>query len=105
MSREWLLKGVTKDQQSITSDWVFTPQQLIDGVKLREVKNVPTYYGLLVEVFRREWELDIGEVDQVFQSTLRPGGVSAWHAHEVTTDRRLQLDSLGLKCPKLKAHF
>lgn len=87
MSREWLLKGATKDQQDITSDWVFTRQQLIDGVKLREVKNVPTYYGLLVEVFRREWELDIGEVDQVFQSTFRPGGVSAWHAHEVTTDR------------------
>ncbi len=87
MSSEWLLKGAAKDQQSITSDWVFTHQKMIDGVKLREVKNVPKEGGLLVEVFRKDWSLDIGPVDQVFQVTLNPGAVSAWHAHEVTTDR------------------
>jgi len=26
-------------------------------------------------------------VDQVFQVTLEPGAVSAWHAHRLTTDR------------------
>ncbi len=77
MSSEWLVKGATKDQQSITSDWVFTHQKMIDGVKLREVKSVPKEGGLLVEVFRKDWSLDIGPVDQVFQVMLLPGVVSA----------------------------
>ena len=70
-------------QQSITADWVFT-QDLIDGVKVREVKNVPKANGLLTEIFRRDWGLEEGTVDQVFQVTLFPGAVSAWHVHQLT---------------------
>jgi dTDP-4-dehydrorhamnose 3,5-epimerase len=84
---DWLLEGASKDSQSITSDWAFVNQQLIQGVKLHEVKNVLSGYGYLTEIYRREWNLDGLEVDQVFQSTLMPGRVSAWHAHEHTTDR------------------
>jgi dTDP-4-dehydrorhamnose 3,5-epimerase len=84
---DWLLPDAHRDSQSITSDWAFTNQRLIDGVKLREVKSVPSGYGFLTEIYRREWALDDLSVDQVFQSTLMPGRVSAWHAHEVTTDR------------------
>ena len=81
-----MIEGATKDKQSITADWVFT-QDLIDGVKVREVKNAPKANGLLTEIFRRDWALDEGIVDQVFQVTLFPGAVSAWHAHQLTTDR------------------
>ena len=76
----------TKDQQSITADWL-PLQELIDGVELNEVKNVPKGNGFLTEIFRREWESDEGEVDQVFQVGLFPGGVSAWHHHRETVDR------------------
>jgi dTDP-4-dehydrorhamnose 3,5-epimerase len=31
--------------------------------------------------------LDAMPVDQVFQRTIDPGGVTGWHAHAVTTDR------------------
>ena len=81
-----MIEGATKDKQSITADWVFT-QELIDGVRVREVKNVPVMYGVLTEVFRRDWALEEGTVDQVFQVTLFPGAVLAWHAHQLTTDR------------------
>ncbi len=81
-----MIDGAIKDRQSITSDWVSLIEP-IEGVRVREVKNVPKNNGVLTEIFRRDWGLDGGLVEQVFQATLVPGGLSAWHAHELTTDR------------------
>jgi hypothetical protein len=78
-----MLDGATKDQQSITADWT-VPQRLIDGVAVKEVRNVPKDSGLLTEVFRRDWDLGDTTVDQVFQVTLFPGAISAWHTHRHT---------------------
>lgn len=83
----WLVAGAKRDAQSITSDWDYTGQRLIEGVRLKEIRNVPKGNGFLTEIWRREWDLDALGVDQVFQVHLRPGGISAWHAHEITTDR------------------
>ena len=55
---------------------------------MKEVKNVCKRNGdILVEVFRRDWALGEGTVDQVFQIILSPGSISAWHVHQFTTDR------------------
>jgi dTDP-4-dehydrorhamnose 3,5-epimerase len=79
--------GAHKDRQGITADWNYL-QNLIDGVRIKEVKNVLKSNGdVLCEVFRRDWFLDAGEVDQVFQSIMNPRSISAWHTHELTTDR------------------
>ena len=79
--------GARQDRQSVTSDWN-SLQEPIEGVRVREVKNVPKGNGdLLCEVFRRDWLLDEGDVDQVFQSVMNPGSLSAWHAHQRTRDR------------------
>ena len=87
MNEDWLLPGATKDRQGITKDWDFVGQELIDGVMVREIKNVPAGYGVLTEVYRRDWFSDLPDIDQVFQSRLEPGRVSAWHAHALTIDR------------------
>ena len=86
MAREQKL-GESKDAASITADWN-ARQDPIEGVRIREVKNVLKSSGdLLCEIFRRDWLLDEGVVDQVFQSIMNPGSVSAWHVHRHTTDR------------------
>ena len=80
------LEGSTKDKHSISSDW--EPfQELINGVRVKEIKNVLKENGFLTEIFRADWALDEGEVQQVFQVFLSPGGISAWHAHQFTSDR------------------
>ena len=84
---DWMLKGTKKDAQSITAEWEFTTQKLIDNVVLKAIKSVPKASGSLTEVFRRDWNLDELSIDQVFQVWMKPGAISAWHAHEVTTDR------------------
>jgi dTDP-4-dehydrorhamnose 3,5-epimerase len=84
---EGYIVGAKADAQSVTADWQRV-QDLIAGVKLHEVKNVPrSPGGYLTEVYRRDWQLDDLDVDQVFQSVLEPGQTTAWHAHRLTTDR------------------
>jgi dTDP-4-dehydrorhamnose 3,5-epimerase len=85
-ARRGRLEGCRKDSQSITSDWEFR-RPLIAGVAVKEVKHVPKENGHLTEVYRADWRLDEVAVSQVFQVALLPGGLSAWHSHQHTTDR------------------
>jgi dTDP-4-dehydrorhamnose 3,5-epimerase len=83
----WLLEGAARDAQTITARWTPARLTLIDGVEIVEVRNVPKAQGQLTEVFRQDWTTAPLTVDQVFQVVMNPGGLSAWHAHELTTDR------------------
>ena len=83
----WLIDGAAKDAQSITASWEPTNRRLIEGVVLRPVRHVPKGNGALVEIYRSDWQVDTLGVDQVFHVWLNSGGLSAWHAHEHTTDR------------------
>lgn len=85
--RTWLIPGASRDGQSITAEWQPLKLALIDGVHVLEVRNVPKQQGWLTEVFRADWALDLLPVDQVFQVSFNRGAISAWHAHEHTTDR------------------
>lgn len=86
-TEKWSIDSATKDARSITAQWNPSNQNFIDGVRIKEVKNVVKNNGFLTEIYRQDWELDSLTVDQIFQVSLLPGGISAWHAHEVTTDR------------------
>ena len=91
---EGFLDGARKDAQSVTAEWA-TLQPAIEGVRVREVRNVPKRDGLLTEVFRRDWlPPDEALVDQVFQVRLEPGGISAWHTHRSTMDRLFVTEGL-----------
>jgi dTDP-4-dehydrorhamnose 3,5-epimerase len=81
------LPGATKDAQSVTADGRLFKRDLIDGVSVREVPNVMKGNGVLTEIFRAEWFGGNAAVDQIFQSIMYPGAISAWHAHAHTTDR------------------
>lgn len=90
-TENWLLPNACQDGQSITKDWQPASLRLIEGVAIHEVRPVLTGYGHLTEVLRSEWLPDNKKVDQVFASTIQPGGLSAWHAHGMTTDRLFAL--------------
>jgi dTDP-4-dehydrorhamnose 3,5-epimerase len=81
-----MMPGARKDAQSVDRYWR-PVQDLIDGVAVHEVSNVTKDTGYLTEVFRADWGLDDGAVDQVFQVVVFPGRVSAWHTHRETLDR------------------
>jgi dTDP-4-dehydrorhamnose 3,5-epimerase len=83
---DWMALGVP-DSPSVTSEWLPVGQPAIEGVTVKEIRTVPTSTGALTEIWRSEWRLDDLAVDQVFQRSVDPGGVTGWHAHAVTTDR------------------
>lgn len=84
----WLIEGATEDRQTTDASWEYVGRALIDGVVVREVRNVPKGNGMLTEIFRRDWfgEED-AHVDQAFQAVVESHCVSAWHAHAHTVDR------------------
>jgi dTDP-4-dehydrorhamnose 3,5-epimerase len=83
---EGYIEGCARDAQSVTCEWDVL-QDFIDGVRLKSVRHVAKNGGWLTELFRRDWQLDDGVVDQVFQVCLYSGQISAWHAHRLTKDR------------------
>lgn len=76
-----------KDVQSVDRFWDPVGQELLEGVHVRDVRHVMKDSGYLTEVYRRDWGVGTGVIDQVFQVVLLPGAISAWHAHRTTTDR------------------
>lgn len=84
--RDGFIAGCRRDSQTVTAEWVRV-QEPIEGVRVREVRNVVKGNGLLTEVYRRDWGLDRGSVGQVFQVRLGIGEISAWHAHFEIRDR------------------
>jgi dTDP-4-dehydrorhamnose 3,5-epimerase len=80
------LPGATRDRQSVMRDW--QPQlHLIDGVIIKEVRNVAKDNGIVTEMWRDDWDLPGSHVAQVFQASLEAGSISAWHVHRHATDR------------------
>ena len=80
MRNLWDMAGGRKDAAHIDSDWVVA-RDLIDGVRMREVRNIVTANGITTELYRPDWDMVDGEVRQVIHVALRGRAVSAWHQH------------------------
>ena len=81
-----MLKGARKDKPTVTADGAQL-RTLLEGVEVREVRNLVTRNGLTTEVYRSDWHAGAALVAQTLYVSLRPGAVSAWHCHEAQLDR------------------
>lgn len=79
------LQLAKKDNQRVTPDWNAIADQ-IQGVKVRESKNVITNVSYLTEFFRQDWDIAEHKLEHIIQVMLRPGVVTAWHMHKRQTD-------------------
>lgn len=59
--------------------------ELIQGVKVKELKVIPDQRGRLMEMLRADDEIFSG-FGQVYLTTTLPGVVKAWHLHKKQTD-------------------
>lgn len=80
-----MLKGAVKDQGHISPDWEIR-HDLIEGVRIKEIRNVITRNGVTTEMYRADWKIGPSGIEQAIQASLRGGAVSAWHCHELQTD-------------------
>ena len=74
-----------KDAAHIDRDWVID-RRLIEGVIVREVRNIVTANSHTTEIYRPDWGIVDGEVQQVIHVGLRGGAISAWHQHRERWD-------------------
>lgn len=77
--------GARKDAAHIDRDWM-VKRHLIEGVRIREVRNVVTANGITTELYRPDWGIVDGTVQQAIHVALRGGAVSAWHQHRERWD-------------------
>ena len=80
-----MLKGAVKDEGHISPDWEVR-RDLIDGVKVKDMRNIVTGNGVMTELFRSDWKIASGAIEHVIQVTFRAHAVSAWHCHTRQTD-------------------
>ena len=81
-----MLKGAKKDGKLVTNGWDKLVD-LIDGVRVREVRHVPGDQGVITEAYRPEWDPTGLPVVHVYQSRLFPGAIGAWSCHAKNVDR------------------
>lgn len=74
-----------KDAAHIDRDWVLA-RELIEGVQCREVRNIVTANGITTELYRPDWDIVEGAVQQAIHVALRGGAISAWHQHRQRSD-------------------
>lgn len=82
-----------KDDPHVTPDWQ-VKQDLIDGVRMREIRNIVTRNGITTELFRKDWAFVDAEVEHMIHVTFRPGALSAWHMHKLKTDHLIVVSGL-----------
>ena len=75
----------------MSSDWV-VDRDLIQGVAVREVRNVVTANGITTELYRPDWGIVDGEVRQAIHVALRERALSAWHLHRHRWDYLFVVD-------------
>ena len=80
-----MLKGAVKDKQTVLPDGRIV-RDPIDGVQLKDLRNIVTRNGLTTEVYRDEWKLWDGNPRHVIHVSFRAHAVSAWHCHQYQTD-------------------
>ena len=60
-------------------------KELIDGVKVKELKVIPDERGRLMEILRSDEKM-FEKFGQVYMTTNYPGVVKAWHYHKNQND-------------------
>jgi dTDP-4-dehydrorhamnose 3,5-epimerase len=81
-----MLDQARRAPQTVTADWTPLKPPGIEGVKIKEIKNVVIKSGVLTECFRPEWFGSSFQAAHVVYMALLPGGLSNWHCHRRQSD-------------------
>lgn len=73
-------------KQTVTADWNTISPPPIDGLFVKDVKNVIYRNGTLTELYRSEWFEDHFPVQHVTHVSIIPGKTTQWHRHRKQRD-------------------
>lgn len=86
MDKPLTLEDIDEKNRSKVYAQDYSPKQLIDGVKIIQLKNINSEEGDFCELMRLNSEAEFEQlpgfkVAQINRSTQFPGSVKAWHLH------------------------
>jgi dTDP-4-dehydrorhamnose 3,5-epimerase len=85
-TQHFLTVKTFKDKQTVTRQGQ-PIQQLIDGVKIRELSTLMDYRGQLTEIWNPDWAFAAGDVPYAYHVEAAPGSIRAWVVHYKQEDR------------------
>ena len=80
------LSEALRSPQTVSADWQSVIPLGIQGVQVKEIRNVAIRSGVLTECYRPEWFDDPFQAGHVVYMALMAGGVSSWHCHRHQRD-------------------
>jgi dTDP-4-dehydrorhamnose 3,5-epimerase len=81
-----MLPQAVKASQTVTAEGDLILPELIDGVRVKEVRSVVARNGVVTEAWRAEWLGAETRPNHVVYCTLAAQGVSNWHCHQHQND-------------------
>jgi dTDP-4-dehydrorhamnose 3,5-epimerase len=81
-----MLDQARRAPQTVTADWMPVAPPSIEGVQIKEIRNISIRSGVLTECFRPEWFGSSFHAAHVVCMALLPGGLSSWHCHQRQSD-------------------
>ncbi len=81
-----MLDHARRAPATVTADWEPLESAPIQGVQIKEIKNVVIRSGVLTECYRPEWFDDPFAAAHVVYMALLAGGTSSWHCHRRQRD-------------------
>jgi dTDP-4-dehydrorhamnose 3,5-epimerase len=86
MHVEPLIAQARQARQTVTADWQPAEPLGIEGVQVKDIRNVVVRSGILTECYRPEWFEGGFQAGHVVHVSLMAGGVSSWHCHREQKD-------------------
>jgi dTDP-4-dehydrorhamnose 3,5-epimerase len=81
-----MLAEAKKSRQTVTADGDLVLPDLVEGVRMKEIRNIVARTGVLTELWRPEWLGEDLRPGHVVYVTLAAFGESNWHCHRMQRD-------------------
>jgi dTDP-4-dehydrorhamnose 3,5-epimerase len=81
-----MLKDTLRARPTITADGEMIRENLIDGLKFKEVRNVVARNGVVTELWRPDWWGEETRPRHVVHATLAAFSETNWHCHGKQND-------------------
>ena len=85
-SETGMIEQARRAPQTVTADWAPVTPPSVEGVRIKEIRNVVIRSGVLTECFRPEWFGPSFQAAHIVHMALLPGGLSNWHCHRRQSD-------------------
>jgi len=81
-----MLDEARRAPQTVTADWDLVQPTSIQGVQVKQIKNMVIRSGILTECYRPEWFEDPFQAGHVVYMALIGGSIASWHCHHRQRD-------------------